>query len=173
MQGEQETMSDTLEKDSSRATQLAAKSFTRRTLLQGAAAAGVLAAAGPFIVRNARAASGELKVFAWSGYISPEMLADFEKKTGIKPALTEYGTNDELLNQLRASGGAGFDVIMPTVDRVPNYVEFDLVQPLDEVQGEVRRLHRQRRQGFRRHGRRGGGQALSGAQRLGHRGDRL
>ena len=30
-------MSDSLEKDSSRATQLAAKSFTRRTLLQGAA----------------------------------------------------------------------------------------------------------------------------------------
>jgi spermidine/putrescine transport system substrate-binding protein len=125
-------MSDTLEKDGSRATQLAAKSFTRRTLLQGAAAAATLAAAGPFIVRNARAASGELKVFAWSGYIAPEMLADFEKKTGIKPALTEYGTNDELLNQLRASGGSGFDIIMPTVDRVPNYVEFDLVQPLDE-----------------------------------------
>ena len=125
-------MSDSLEKDSSRATQLAAKSFTRRTLLQGAAATATLAAAGPFIVRNARAASGELRVFAWSGYISPEMLADFEKKTGIKPALTEYGTNDELLNQLRASGGSGFDIIMPTVDRVPNYVEFDLVQPLDE-----------------------------------------
>ena len=60
-------MSDTMEKDSSRATQLAAKSFTRRTLLQGAAAAATLAAAGPLIVRNARAASGELRVFAWSG----------------------------------------------------------------------------------------------------------
>ena len=60
------------------------------------------------------------------------MLTDFEKKTGIKASLTEYGTNDELLNQLRASGGSGFDVIVPTVDRVPNYVEFDLVQPLDK-----------------------------------------
>jgi spermidine/putrescine transport system substrate-binding protein len=62
------------------------------------------------------------------------MLADFEKKTGIKPVLTEYGTNDELLNQLKATGGAGFDIIHPTVDRVPNYVEFDLIQPLDEKQ---------------------------------------
>jgi len=120
------------EKLSSRATQLAARSFTRRTLLQGAAAAGVMAAAGPFFVRNARAASGEVRIFAWAGYVSPEMLADFEKKTGIKPSLTEYGTNDELLNQLRASGGAGYDIIQPTVDRVPNYVEFELVQPLDE-----------------------------------------
>ena len=125
-------MTDSAEKLSSQATQRAARAFTRRTLLKGAAAAGALSAAGPFIVRNARAASGEVKLFAWSGYISPEMIADFEKKTGIKAVLTEYGTNDELLNQLRASGGAGFDVIMPTVDRVPNYVEYELVQPLDE-----------------------------------------
>src|SRR5687767_8095424 len=98
-------MTDSIEKLSNRAApfaakaanQFAAKAFTRRTLLQGTVAAGALAAAGPFIVRNARAASGELRVFAWSGYISPEMLADFEKKTGIKPTLTEYGTNDELL----------------------------------------------------------------------------
>ncbi|AWK88086.1 spermidine/putrescine ABC transporter substrate-binding protein [Azospirillum thermophilum] len=100
-------------------------------LKSGAAVAGI-AAAGPWVLREGHAASGTVKVFSWAGYISPEMLADFEKKTGIKATLTEYGTNDELLNQLKATGGAGFDIIHPTVDRVPNYVEFDLVQPLDE-----------------------------------------
>lgn len=119
-------------RNDSAATLAAAKAFTRRTLLRSAAAAGAVAATGPFILREGRAASGTVKVFSWSGYISPEMLADFEKVTGIKAVLTEYGTNDELLNQLKAAGGSGFDIIHPTVDRVPNYVEFELVQPIDE-----------------------------------------
>ncbi|HVG80803.1 MAG TPA: twin-arginine translocation signal domain-containing protein, partial [Methylomirabilota bacterium] len=38
---------------------VAARRFTRRTLLKGAAAAGTLAAMGPWIVRDARSASGE------------------------------------------------------------------------------------------------------------------
>src|SRR5690242_5500414 len=125
-------MTDKTERPAGRETLRAARAFTRRTLLRAAAAGGAAAALGPFVLRGARASSGEVRVFSWAGYIAPEMLADFEKKTGIKPVLTEFGTNDELLNQLRASGGAGFDVIHPTVDRVPNYVEFDLVQPLDE-----------------------------------------
>lgn len=112
---------------SSAETQRAAKSFTRRLLLQSAAAAAGVASVGPFVLREGRAASGTVKIFSWAGYISPDMLADFEKKTGVKATLTEYGTNDELLNQLKATGGAGFDIIHPTVDRVPNYVEFELV----------------------------------------------
>lgn len=104
---------------------------SRRSLLKGAAA-GAAVLAAPAIVKSARASSGEVKIFAWAGYISDEMLADFEKKTGITPVYTPYGTNDELLNQLRATKGRGFDIIMPTVDRVPNYVDYGLVQPLDE-----------------------------------------
>jgi spermidine/putrescine transport system substrate-binding protein len=108
----------------------ASTGVTRRTLLTGAAALGL---AAPFVSRRAFAQSGTVNVFAWAGYISDEMLAAFEADTGIKPVYTPYGTNDELLNQMRVSQGAGFDVIWPTVDRVPNYVEFGLVQPIDET----------------------------------------
>jgi spermidine/putrescine transport system substrate-binding protein len=83
-------------------------------------------------MRRAWAAGGEVKIFAWAGYITDAMLKDFTDKTGIAATRAEYGTNDELLNQLKANQGGGFDIIWPTVDRVPNYVEFDLVQPLDE-----------------------------------------
>jgi spermidine/putrescine transport system substrate-binding protein len=105
--------------------------LNRRTLLGAAAGAAV---ATPWIARraNAQATSGEVNIFAWAGYISDEMLAAFESATGVKPNYTPYGTNDELLNQLRANAGSGFDIIWPSVDRVPNYVEFDLVQPIDE-----------------------------------------
>jgi spermidine/putrescine transport system substrate-binding protein len=110
----------------------AARGFNRRTLLKGATALTVGASAGPFLLRSAWAQSGEVRIFAWAGYVTDEMLADFNAKTGITAVRAEYGTNDELLNQLRATQGAGFDIIWPTVDRVPNYVEFELVQPLDE-----------------------------------------
>ena len=109
----------------------------RRSLLAGAAALGV---AAPFVSRRALAQSGTVNIFAWAGYLSDEMLAAFEAQTGIRPVYTPYGTNDELLNQLRAAGGRGFDVIWPTVDRIPNYVELGLVQPIDENRVEWDRI---------------------------------
>ena len=116
-------------------------SLKRRSLLKGGAAGAGLALAAPFIGSKAFAqgSSGEVKIFAWAGYINDEMLSAFEDTPGIKPTFTPYGTNDELLNQLRANNGAGFDIIWPTVDRVPNYVEFGLVQPIDESKVEVDR----------------------------------
>jgi len=107
-------------------------SVSRRSLLKGVTT-GAAVLAAPAILRQARASSGEVKIFAWAGYISDEMLTAFEKATGIKPIYTPYGTNDELLNQLRASKGRGFDIIWPTVDRVPNYVDYGLIQPLDDT----------------------------------------
>ncbi|MFN3686019.1 extracellular solute-binding protein [Salinarimonas sp.] len=109
----------------------------RRSLLAGAAALGI---AAPFVSRRALAQSGTVNIFAWAGYLSDEMLAAFEAQTGIRPVYTPYGTNDELLNQLRAAGGRGFDVIWPTVDRIPNYVELGLVQPIDENRVEWDRI---------------------------------
>ena len=128
------------ERESSRQTQLAAKAFTRRTVLRAGAAAGALAATGPWYVRNALASSGEVRIFAWAGYFADDMLAQFEKDTGIKAVYVPFATNDEQLNQLRATGGEGFDIIMPTVDRVPNYLELGFLQPLDEKKVQMDRI---------------------------------
>lgn len=114
--------------------------FKRRTLLKGAASVAGLSLATPFISKTyAQGSSGSVNIFAWAGYINDEILAAFEQATGIKPNYTPYGTNDELLNQLRANNGGGFDIIWPSVDRVPNYVEFGLVQEIDEAKVEVAR----------------------------------
>lgn len=110
----------------------------RRTLLKGAAATAGLSLAAPFVSRTyAQGSSGQVNIFAWAGYLNDEILGAFESATGIKANYTPYGTNDELLNQLRANNGGGFDLIWPTVDRVPNYVEFELIQALDESKVEV------------------------------------
>jgi spermidine/putrescine transport system substrate-binding protein len=104
--------------------------LSRRRFLQGAAAASA-AASVPFYINRAFAQDQTLRIYAWAGYFTDEMLADFTAKTGIKATFTPYGTNDELMNSLRATDGSGFDVIMPTVDRVPGYLDYQLIQPLD------------------------------------------
>ena len=112
--------------------------ITRRRFGKGLTSIAGMALAAPFISRTyAQGSSGTVNIFAWAGYLNDDMLGAFENTTGIKANYTPYGTNDELLNQLRANNGAGFDIIWPTVDRVPNYVEFDLVQPIDESKVEV------------------------------------
>ncbi|WP_428240744.1 substrate-binding domain-containing protein [Gynuella sp.] len=103
---------------------------SRRQFVKGSLAAGI-AATSPFYINRAMAASKELRIYAWAGYITDEMLKDFKTKTGIHATFTPYGTNDELMNSLRATDGTGFDIIMPTVDRVPGYLDFNLIQPLD------------------------------------------
>lgn len=108
-----------------------ARGISRRTVLRGAAATAL---AMPFVSRGAfaQSSSGELKLHAWAGYISPEMLEAFEKATGIKTTYMPYGTNDEILNLMKVNQGQGADIIWPAVDRVPNFVEAGLVQPIDE-----------------------------------------
>ncbi|MDO5648125.1 extracellular solute-binding protein [Paracoccus sp. (in: a-proteobacteria)] len=117
------------------------KPMNRRGLLRGAAATAGIALASPYLSRRALAqGAGTVNIFAWAGYVTDDMLAAFRDATGITPNFTPYGTNDELLNQMRANNARGFDLIWPTVDRVPNYVEYDLVQPIDESRIEIARV---------------------------------
>jgi spermidine/putrescine transport system substrate-binding protein len=114
------------------------QSLHRRRLLQGAAATAGAALASPFLARRAFAQDGRtVNIFAWAGYLNDDLLAKFTADTGINAVYTPYGTNDELLNQMRANNGGGFDLIWPSVDRVPNYVEFGLVQPIDEGRVQI------------------------------------
>ncbi|HET6518599.1 MAG TPA: hypothetical protein VFG47_02115, partial [Geminicoccaceae bacterium] len=88
----------------SRATLLAARNFTRRTVLKGGLYAATALGAGPFVVRSARSASGEVNVFAWGDYAQTfenHIIGGFEEKTGIKVNFSTYGSNDEAENKLR------------------------------------------------------------------------
>lgn len=106
--------------------------LTRRRVLTTTAAAGVGLAAPAIISRKALSSSGELNLYTWSDYVYPEMIESFEGATGIKLNLSTYGSNDEVLNRLRAAGGEGFDVVMPSITYTPSWVEQELLQPLDE-----------------------------------------
>ena len=118
--------------DSSEQTHQAARTFRRRTILKSAAALGAIAAVGPYVSRSeVRAASGELKVLIWTGYVPQATRDKFEADTGVSIKVTNYGSNEELLNKMKATKGRGFDLISPTLNRKPQWEPLGLLQPWD------------------------------------------
>src|SRR5262249_5007931 len=69
----------------------------------------------------------------WSNYVSPEMLAEFEKSSGIKVRISNYSSNEELLAKLQA-GASGYDVAVPSDYMVFAMVKLGLLEPLDYAQ---------------------------------------
>jgi len=103
----------------------------RRSVLKGAAVLSA-AAVGPWIVSpKALAASGEINVLMWSDYLPPEWIEGFTKKTGIKVNYTGIGSNEEIINKMKATKGRGFDIISPTNVRSLQWEPLNLIQPFD------------------------------------------
>jgi spermidine/putrescine transport system substrate-binding protein len=75
-------------------------------------------------------AEGTLNLYNWGDYTSPELLAKFTEETGITVTVTDYDSNDTALAKIQA-GGHGFDLVVPSANYVPIYVELGLIQPLD------------------------------------------
>jgi spermidine/putrescine transport system substrate-binding protein len=108
-------------------------SLTRRRVLQGAAAAAAVVAA-PWVVRSTvLASSGEVNVLMWSDYFSHEMLEQFRSDTGIKVNYTGIGSNEEIINKMKATKGRGIDLCSPTNMRSLQWIELDLLQPYDKA----------------------------------------
>lgn len=76
------------------------------------------------------AAEGALQLYNWGNYTSPELLEKFEKETGIRVTVTDYDSNDVALAKVEA-GGSGFDLVVPSANYVPIWVEKGLIVPLD------------------------------------------
>ena len=70
---------------------------------------------------------GELNLYNWTDYISPELLKRFEAETGIKVNLDTYDSNETLLAKLQA-GGANYDVILPSDYMVKQMIDLGLLQ---------------------------------------------
>ncbi|MEO5969106.1 MAG: spermidine/putrescine ABC transporter substrate-binding protein [Bdellovibrionia bacterium] len=66
----------------------------------------------------------------WSNYLSPDLFASFEKKTGIKIQISNYSSNEELLAKLQA-GASGYDVAVPSDYMIFVMRKLALLQELD------------------------------------------
>jgi spermidine/putrescine transport system substrate-binding protein len=77
-------------------------------------------------------AAEKLNVVSWSGYFSPEILAKFQKQTGIEVTVDSYDSNETLLAKLK-QGGAGYDVAIPSHQFVPILIQEKLLERFDPV----------------------------------------
>src|SRR3712207_24160 len=74
-------------------------------------------------------AAGELNLYNWGNYTSPELIKKFEESHDVKVTITDYDSNDTALAKVR-QGGHGFDIAMPSQNYLPIWVEEDLVQEI-------------------------------------------
>jgi putrescine transport system substrate-binding protein len=94
-----------------------------------AASCAALATALPG--QEAQAQEKQVKLYSWSGYLSPTVLESFSRATGIKTALETYETKDEAAAKL-AAGNSGIDiVVLEAVPALAGAIQAGGLQPLD------------------------------------------
>ena len=89
--------------------------LSRRKVLKGGVAAAVAGLAyksmGPF-VRDAEAATLELRWLGWEHYNVKSLTAEFESRHDVKVSAGFFDGNSEAWNKLRLGGTQDFDLVM-------------------------------------------------------------
>ncbi len=111
----------------------------RKKWLSAFLAASVLAASLPAVPAGAATAPSSgvtINVYNWGEYISPgtdgsmNVNEEFTKRTGIKVNYTTFEDNESLYSKL-VSGGASYDVIVPSDYMIAKMIQEKLIQKLD------------------------------------------
>ncbi len=84
-----------------------------------------------FLALSAGIHATEVNFLNWAQYIGPQVIPKFEKRTGIQVNQSFFNGADMLKAKLLA-GGTGYDVIMPALADMPQYLHADLLQPIDK-----------------------------------------
>ena len=72
----------------------------------------------------------ELRIYNWSDYIDPQILADFTKETGIKVVYDTFDSN-EVAETKVLTGATGYDVVTPSNNNLVRYIGAGAVRELD------------------------------------------
>lgn len=71
-----------------------------------------------------------LNIFVWSEYISPEVIAGFEREYGCRVQTDTFDTNEAMYAKLQA-GGCQYDILLPSSFFIPVLTARKLIHPLD------------------------------------------
>ncbi|MFT6371324.1 MAG: spermidine/putrescine transport system substrate-binding protein [Gammaproteobacteria bacterium] len=71
-------------------------------------------------------AAGELNLFNWGNYTSPELITKFEKQYDVKVTVTDYDSNSTALAKVKA-GGHGYDLVVPSANYMQIWVSEGLL----------------------------------------------
>lgn len=72
----------------------------------------------------------ELHLFIWSEYISPQIIADFEKQFSCKVTVDYFEDPDSMMAKLAAGGASQYDIVVPTDTSLPALAKRGLLAPL-------------------------------------------
>ena len=103
----------------------------RRSFIKDGLGLGGAALLAPMLTSNSFADEKVLNLYIWGDYVNQVGIQDFEAQTGIKVNVSTYGTNDEVLNKLRATNGKGFDIVVPSITYGKQWYKYGLLKPLD------------------------------------------
>ena len=73
---------------------------------------------------------GELHIYTWSDYISPDVIAGFEKGLGVKIVVDTFDSNEAMYAKLKA-GGTGYDIMMPSSYQIELMAKDGMIDKLD------------------------------------------
>jgi putrescine transport system substrate-binding protein len=89
------------------------------------AATPAAATAGPVLDQDK-----VLNLYIWNDYLADDTIANFEKETGIKVSVSNYGSNEELDAKL-APGASGYDVVVPSASFFGRQIKAGYYRKLD------------------------------------------
>src|SRR5277367_2857832 len=70
-----------------------------------------------------------LRIISWADYVPAEVIAQFKQETGIQVQVT-LSNNEEMISKLRATGGAGYDLVQPSQDGISSVQrDFEIYKP--------------------------------------------
>ncbi len=73
-----------------------------------------------------------INIFAWGDILDPAVITEFEQETGINVHLNYYSSNEELIVKLKATGGEGYDLIIPSDYAVNVLIQEKLLKEVDK-----------------------------------------
>lgn len=85
-----------------------------------ATAIGAMFAAAPAL------AEGELHIYNWGNYTSPELIEKFEQQYDVEVTIDDYDSNETMLAKVQG-GGTGYDIVVPGDYMVTIMLEQDLL----------------------------------------------
>ena len=71
-----------------------------------------------------------LRIYNCGEYISEDMLADFEEKTGARVVLELFESNEQMY--IKIANGESFDLLVPSDYMIERLIDEELIQPLDQ-----------------------------------------
>lgn len=93
----------------------------------------ILAAAAAVLLMAGCKAKRELHIYTWADYISPDVVAAFEKANDCQVVIDTFDTNEAMYAKLKA-GAAGYDMMFPSSYMVKLMAKEGMIEKLDHAQ---------------------------------------